>query len=53
MNTSRSTGTALTALVLAAIFAGSLGLIITTSDRLIALSDHPSAIAIALNVDPS
>jgi hypothetical protein len=38
---------------LAVMFAGSLGLIITTSDRLIALSDHPSAIAIALNVEPS
>ena len=53
MNKSCSTRTALTAFVLAVVFAGSLGLIITTSDRLVALSDHPRAIAIALNVAPS
>ncbi|MFN0299048.1 MAG: hypothetical protein ACKVQU_01710 [Burkholderiales bacterium] len=53
MNKSCSTRTALTALALAVVFAGSLGLVITTSDRLVALSDHPRAIAIALNVEPS
>lgn len=49
MNTRNPTRTWLTAAAVAAIVIASLSLIIDTADRLIAVGDHPHAIALTVN----